>query len=47
MQQLLAAMVGNEPAMDAFVQMFAGTLPPPQFFAHPSVAPLTQPALAS
>lgn len=33
MQQLLAAIQGNTPAMDDFVRMNAGTIPPAAFFA--------------
>jgi flavin-dependent dehydrogenase len=33
MQQLLGAIHGNRKAMDGFVQMNAGTISPPQFFA--------------
>jgi 2-polyprenyl-6-methoxyphenol hydroxylase-like FAD-dependent oxidoreductase len=33
MQQLLAAIQGNQPAMDAFVRMNAGTISPAEFFA--------------
>jgi 2-polyprenyl-6-methoxyphenol hydroxylase-like FAD-dependent oxidoreductase len=32
MQELLGAMAGNQPAMDAFVSVNAGTLSPPEFF---------------
>jgi flavin-dependent dehydrogenase len=32
MQQLLASMQGNQSAMDAFVSVIAGTLPPAEFF---------------
>jgi flavin-dependent dehydrogenase len=32
MQQLLGAMVGNQPAMDGFVSVFAGTVSPAVFF---------------
>ena len=31
MQQLLGAIRGNQPAMDAFAQMNAGTISPPEF----------------
>jgi 2-polyprenyl-6-methoxyphenol hydroxylase-like FAD-dependent oxidoreductase len=33
MQALFAAMQGNQEAMDGFVSVMAGTLPPPEFFA--------------
>ena len=33
MQQLFAAIHGNQPAMDAFVRMNAGTMSPAEFFA--------------
>ena len=32
MQQLIAAMQGNQEAMDGFVSGMAGTLPAPEFF---------------
>jgi 2-polyprenyl-6-methoxyphenol hydroxylase-like FAD-dependent oxidoreductase len=37
-QQLFAAIHGNQPAMDAFVQMNAGTISPAEFFSPESVA---------
>ena len=33
MRALFAAMQGNREAMDGFVSVMAGTLPPPEFFA--------------
>ena len=36
MQQLLASIVGNQAAMDRFVQMNAGTISPSEFFSAPS-----------
>jgi 2-polyprenyl-6-methoxyphenol hydroxylase-like FAD-dependent oxidoreductase len=33
MQALFAAMQGNQDAMDGFISVMAGTLPPPEFFA--------------
>jgi 2-polyprenyl-6-methoxyphenol hydroxylase-like FAD-dependent oxidoreductase len=41
MQQLFAAIRGNQEAMDAFVQMNAGTISPAQFFAPESIARFT------
>jgi 2-polyprenyl-6-methoxyphenol hydroxylase-like FAD-dependent oxidoreductase len=38
LQQLLAAIQGNQPAMDAFVRMNAGTISPAEFFAPENVA---------
>lgn len=38
MQQLLAAMVGNQTAMDAFVSVTAGTLSPADFFDPANIA---------
>ncbi len=32
MQQLLGAVAGNQPAMDDFVSVQAGTIPIPEFF---------------
>ena len=32
LQELLGAMAGNQPAMDAFVSLNAGTMSPPEFF---------------
>jgi 2-polyprenyl-6-methoxyphenol hydroxylase-like FAD-dependent oxidoreductase len=32
MQELLGAMAGNQPAMDAFISVNAGTMSPPEFF---------------
>jgi flavin-dependent dehydrogenase len=37
LQQLLASIRGKQTAMDAFVQMNAGTIPPAQFFAATAV----------
>ena len=31
-QELLGAIAGNQPAMDAFVSVNAGTMSPPEFF---------------
>ncbi|HUR33076.1 MAG TPA: hypothetical protein VM032_04725 [Vicinamibacterales bacterium] len=36
-QQLFGAMAGNQPAMDGFVQMNAGTISPAQFFSPANV----------
>ena len=38
MQQVIASILGNQPAMDRFVQMNAGTISPPEFFASLSAA---------
>jgi flavin-dependent dehydrogenase len=38
MQQLFAAIAGNQAAMDAFVSVFAGTLSPAEFFDPTNVA---------
>ena len=46
LQQLLAATHGNEPAMDAFAQMNAGTISPADFFAPENVAAITAAAKA-
>jgi flavin-dependent dehydrogenase len=40
LQQLLAAIAGNQPAMDGFVSLFAGTLSPAEFFAPDNLAEL-------
>jgi hypothetical protein len=40
MQQLLAAIAGNQPAMDDFVSVNAGTLSPEAFFDPAYVGPL-------
>ena len=37
-QQLFGAIHGNQAAMDAFVQMNAGTISPAEFFSPPNVA---------
>ena len=37
MQQLFGAMQGNQPAMDDFVSVMAGTLPAPEFFAPENI----------
>jgi 2-polyprenyl-6-methoxyphenol hydroxylase-like FAD-dependent oxidoreductase len=41
MQQLIAAIHGNQSAMDAFAQMNAGTLSPAEFFASENVKAIT------
>jgi 2-polyprenyl-6-methoxyphenol hydroxylase-like FAD-dependent oxidoreductase len=46
MQALFAAMQGNEEAMDGFVSVMAGTLPPPEFFAPDNLARITAGAAA-
>jgi hypothetical protein len=38
LQQLLAAMAGNQPAMDDFARMNAGVTSPAQFFSQQNVA---------
>ena len=40
MQQLLATIHGNQPAMDAFVSVTAGTLSPIEFFDPANIAAL-------
>ena len=40
MQQLIGAMQGNQPAMNGFVSVMAGTLPAPEFFAPENVGPI-------
>ncbi len=40
MQQLLAAIVGNQPAMDDFVSVMAGTLSPAEFFDPANITSL-------
>jgi len=37
MQQLLGAMVGNQDAMDGFVSVVAGALPPVDFFSEENI----------
>jgi 2-polyprenyl-6-methoxyphenol hydroxylase-like FAD-dependent oxidoreductase len=37
LQQLLAAIQGNQPLMDAFAQSYAGTISPAEFFAPENV----------
>jgi hypothetical protein len=43
-QDLLGAMAGNQPAMDAFVSLNAGTMSPPEFFAPEHLGRVLQPA---
>jgi hypothetical protein len=38
MQQLLGSIVGNQPAMDDFVSVAAGTLSPVEFFSAAAAA---------
>ena len=45
MQQLLGAIHGNQRAMDAFVQMNAGTISPAKFFAPENLAALMSPTV--
>jgi hypothetical protein len=40
MQQLFAAIAGDQAAMDAFVSVSAGTLSPTEFFDPPYLAPI-------
>jgi 2-polyprenyl-6-methoxyphenol hydroxylase-like FAD-dependent oxidoreductase len=47
MQQLLAAIHGNQRAMDGFVQVNAGTISPADFFDPNNVAEMTAAAVAS
>jgi len=42
MQQLLAAIAGNQKAMDEFASMFAGALPVPEFFDPAHIASLVR-----
>jgi 2-polyprenyl-6-methoxyphenol hydroxylase-like FAD-dependent oxidoreductase len=42
LQQLLGAMAGNQPAMDGFVSVTAGTLSPAAFFAPDNIARLLE-----
>jgi hypothetical protein len=37
LQQLLAAIQGNQPLMDGFAQRYAGTISPAEFFAPDNV----------
>lgn len=46
MQELLGAMAGNQPAMDAFISVNAGTISPPEFFEPDHLASLLQPVEA-
>ncbi len=46
MQELLGAIAGNQPAMDAFVSVNAGTMSPPEFFDPDHLASVLQPAKA-
>ena len=41
MQQLFAAIHGNQKAMDAFVRMNAGTMSPAEFFAPEHIGAVT------
>lgn len=43
MQELLGAMAGSQPAMDAFVSVNAGTMSPPEFFDPDHLARVLQP----
>jgi 2-polyprenyl-6-methoxyphenol hydroxylase-like FAD-dependent oxidoreductase len=47
MQQLLGGIHGNQPAMDAFVSITAGTLSPIDFFDPTNIAALTAPPAMS
>lgn len=46
LQELLGAIAGNQPAMDAFISVNAGTMPPPEFFDPDHLARLLQPVEA-
>jgi len=46
LQELLGAIAGNQPAMDAFVSVNAGTMAPPDFFDPAHLAGLLQPVEA-
>jgi 2-polyprenyl-6-methoxyphenol hydroxylase-like FAD-dependent oxidoreductase len=46
LQELLGAMAGNQPAMDAFVSLNAGTMSPPEFFDPDHLARLVAPGEA-
>ena len=39
-QQVVAAVAGNQPAMDAFLGTTAGTVPPEEFFSPDHLGPL-------
>ena len=43
LQELLGAMAGIQPAMDAFVSLYAGTMSPPEFFDPNRLAIVLQP----
>lgn len=47
MQELLGAIVGNQPAMDAFVSLNSGTMSPIEFFDPVHLGAFLQPARAS
>jgi hypothetical protein len=47
MLQLFAAIAGNQPAMNQFVQMNAGTISPAEFFAPENIAAMMSPARAA
>ena len=46
MQELLGAIAGNQPAMDAFVSVNAGTMSPPEFFDPAHLDRVLQPSEA-
>jgi hypothetical protein len=47
MLQLFATIAGNQPAMNQFVQMNAGTISPAAFFAPENIAAMMSPARAA
>jgi 2-polyprenyl-6-methoxyphenol hydroxylase-like FAD-dependent oxidoreductase len=46
MQELLGAIAGNQPAMDAFISVNAGTMSPPEFFDPDHLGRILQPTEA-
>lgn len=46
LQELLGAMAGIQPAMDAFVSVYAGTMSPPEFFDPDHLVSVLQPVEA-
>ena len=47
LQRVLAAAAGHQEAMDSFVQMFAGVLPVPEFFAPAHLTGIMQAGAAA
>ena len=46
LQQLLGAIAGNQPAMDAFISVFTGVMPAYEFFDPANIGRLLTPAPA-